>query len=102
MGVRTPPSALLYTCRALCPRIHVWVHAARTGRQLCLLVHVPYAHVLRLRPRRSTSGEVHVREAGRGVSYQGAYLQRALIGAGGGALHAVRVGWPIFTRSHAL
>ena len=32
------------------------------------------------------TGEDHTREAGHGVSYQGAYPQRALIGAGGGAL----------------
>jgi hypothetical protein len=31
------------------------------------------------------TGEGHTREAGHGVTYQGGYLQRALIGAGGGA-----------------
>jgi hypothetical protein len=46
------------------------------------------------------TGEDHTctREACHGVSYQGDYLQRALISAGGGALLA-RVGWPVFTRS---
>ena len=38
------------------------------------------------------TGEDHTQKACHGVSYQGAYPQRALIGAGGWALHGVLVG----------